>query len=203
MLFFLQFSVTSSAFTYNGGDLYTIELPDGYTEYDEGNFKVDDGSAFTIGVEDNTELKYCVSDLNEKKLRESAENMANEAVSAFALVGKEGKMEVVSVKKVKHPNGMDAAVTVFKTSAIINGEEKTHLQKVYEFGGAVNKYTFIFTPDKADDIDALDSAFDSIIINEVEAPGVVDLIIRYSVLGVIVVLLCVGIFKFLRKPKRK
>lgn len=198
-----QLGLTAFAYTYAYEDLYTLEIPDGYTEFSSGEFVAADDSSFSASFEDNSELKYCVDNLSEEKLREAAEYMASEASAAFSSFGKEGKMEVISVEKKKHSSGMDAVVTVVKTTAVTNGAEETYLQKVYEFGGAVNKYTFVFTPTDSADIDSMDSTFDSIRINEVEAPGYLETAFRYVALAVILVLLCLGILKFFKKPKRK
>ncbi len=197
----LNVSVFANLYEHKG--LYSVDIPDNFQQTEDGKFISDDNSTFLISYEDNTELKYCVSDFSEKKLKETAELMASEASNAFKAIGEEGKMELVSVEKIKHSNGMSAAVTVFKTSAILDGEEKSHLQKVYEFGGAVNKYTFVYTPYDDEKIDDLDETFNSIIINESELPGVVDKIGYAVVLIVIVVLLVVAILKFLRKPTSK
>ncbi len=203
MCFAVLLNVSAFAYLYEYEGLYTVEIPEKFKQVEDDKFISDDNSTFIISYEDNTELKYCVDDLNEKKLKEAAEFMASEASNAFQIIGEEGKMELVSVKKIKHPNGMSATVTVYKTSAIMNGEEKSHLQKVYEFGGAINKYTFVYTPYDDKNIDALDETFDSIIINETEFPSVLDKMGCATVLIVIVVLLVVGIFKFLRKPSSK
>lgn len=201
--FAVLLNVSAFANLYEYKDLYSVDIPENFQQTEDGKFISDDNSTFIVSYEDNAELKYCVADLSEKKLKEAAEFMASEASNAFKAIGEEGKMELVSVEKIKHPNGMYAAVAVYKTSAIMNGEEKSHLQKVYEFGGANNKYTFVYTPYDDGKIDALDETFDSIIINEAELPGVVDKLGYGVVLVVIVILLVIGILRFFRKPTPK
>ncbi len=199
------FCVTSFAKEYSYNDMYTIDMPESFFQVDSQKFAGEDNSDFSITVEENQDGKYSIENISEKKLREEAQLLAKEASKAFASIGKDGKMEYVFAEKVKHPNGMTAAVMVFKTSVTEGSEEISHYQKMYEFSGVKNKYRFVYTPYSSDDVDALDDAFNSIKINESEAKSNFDKLKDYTGLVVIVVLLSIGIFKFIRgkKPAKK
>ena len=195
--------VSSFAYEYKEGELFKLELPEEYTQGEEGVFTSSDNSVFSISYEDNTELGYSVKDLSEGKLREMAEYMAEQAGDVFASMGKNAGMELVSLEKIKHQNGMSAVVSVFKTTAVSDDETVVKYQKVYEFGGEKNKYTFTYTTSDENKIDDMDSAFSSIVIYDKDLSDLSDNIISCIVLVGLLVLIVFGIAKFLRKPKKK
>ncbi len=195
-------AVNVNAVKYKYEDLYAVKLPDDFEEVYEHKYVGDDSSAFYVTIEENPNGEYCIENLSEEKLRENAEAFASKAAEGFAAVELKGKSEVVSVEKIKHPNGMTAVVTVYETSVEKDGETISNLQKAYEFSGAENKYTFTYTGDKPENVDDLDSAFDSIYIFEGEAESYFDKALMIVVFAFLVFLVLLGIFKFIRGRKK-
>ncbi len=198
--------VPAFAFEYDGGGLYKIELPNDFTELEEGKFSGKsntkfENATFSVSYSDNTTEKFSVEESTEDELREIAEFMAQNGTNAFELANKKGSMEVVSCQKKEHPNGKSAAVIVFKTTMEGEAGEVSHLQKLYFFSGSEKTYSFSYTSAKDEDIDALDVSFDSIIITEGEPKTVKDKVIEYVILAVILLLLVLGIIRFFRRKK--
>ncbi len=198
----MSLCVSVSAKLYNGNDKLTIELPDDYTEVGEGKFIADDDSSFSITVKEKEDKKYCIEDMSEEELLKEAETEAQLGAAAFAAIGKKGDMEVVSCKKAEHPDDKFACVTVYKTSMEKEGKTVSHLQKTYFFSCANNEYTFVYTPIKDENIDALDASFESIVINEADAESTVDKLMGMIAPAIIILLFLFGIFKFIRGRKR-
>ncbi len=194
--------INSAAVLYEYDGLYSVDLPESFVEMEEHNFIDDNNSNFRADIEDNEELNFCIRNLSDKDIKENADLLASEAKGAFEILGKDGEMKVVSCEKIKHSNGRWAVVTVFKTTVKENNKTASHLQKMYEFDGIKNKYTFIYTADKDEEIDSLDSSFDSIVIYESEAESIADKVIDRLALVGLCILLLIGIIRFI-KGKRK
>ncbi len=182
-------------------NMYSIDLPEEYYEIEEHKFIGDDDSTFSVTIDENTDGEYSVENLSRKELEENAKTLAESAKEAFESINEDGGMELVSVEKIKHPNGKTAAVTVYKTYMTDGKKNVSHLQKIYEFAGVNNKYTFIYTAEKDEDIDSLDDAFNSINIFEAEAESTFDKIVNTAALAGLVCLFLLGIFRFIRGRK--
>lgn len=198
-----QLTLFANAYTFNGSDLYTIDIPDSFTQVSSAQFSAKDGSTLDINISSNTE-EYCIENMSNKKIRENAEKEANAAKEAFKMSDKKGEMEVVSAEKIKHPSGKTAYVTVFRTTIEEDGKPLSHLQKSYTFAGKEKIYSFIYTPANEDDINSLQETFDSIDISESEIKSTLDKVKDAGILAGFFLLILLGIIRFLRTPgKRK
>ena len=185
------------------GDGYSIELPDDYDLAAEEKFISDNGDTFSVSSEKNTE-KFCVADLSEDDMQEYAKKLADEGTQAFKIVGMEGEMEVVSCKKIENINGKTALEIVLRTSAKDEDGEAVHLQKICEFTCEKNKYTFIYTATYEKDINALDEAFNTIVIDEKQIESKKDNLVTLGMCAGVVALILVGVIKFvIRTPYKK
>ena len=198
----LQCAVCAGAQVFEA-ELYSVNLPDGFYQAKEGGYISDNGSTFAVTLSDNSEVKLCFADMNEKKIDEYTSMIAEASTDAFASVGMEGEIAIVSSEKVKHQNGKTAIVTVVKTSAVMNGKKVESFQKMYEFTGENNKFTFAYTPGEESSIDDLDEAFNSIEIKEAEIDSMSDKAVSALMYIAILLLIIVGIAKFFIKPKPK
>ncbi len=199
---FMSLSVNTFAYNYSVENSYSIEMPEDFSQVGEGKFIADDDSSFGITVKEKEDKKYCIENMSEEELLEEAKNEATAAAATFALIDKVGGTEVVSCKKVSHPDNKTACVTVYETYVEKDGEKISHLQKVYFFSCEKNDYTFVYTPQKDEDIDALDNTFNSIDIAEADAKSRTDTLKEMIPLSVIILLFLFGIFKFIRGRKK-
>ncbi len=201
ILICLCFNVSAYNFTMENS--YSVELPDDFTQVGVGKFIGKDDSNFNISVTEKDDKKYCIDNFTEEELLKDAQEEAKQATAAFAVLGKKGGTEVVSCKKVEHPDGKIALVTVYKTFMEKDGEEVSHLQKTYYFSCENNDYSFIFTPDNDKDIDALDETFNSIKIVEPDARSTKTKLVDMIVPMVIILLFILGIIRFIRTPDKR
>lgn len=202
VLVIAQFTLFAGAYTYNGNDLYTIDIPDEFTQVGEAQFIADDNSTFSVSTSPN-EDEFCVENLSDEEIQKTAEEEAHNAKEAFSMIGKEGGMKVVSAKKIKHSSGKTAAVMVYETYMEKENETAKHLQKVYTFSCVDNIYSFVYTPHEDKDIDAFDSSFDSIKINETEIKSTFDKLQDFGLIFAFILLILLGIVRFLRTPEKR
>lgn len=182
---------------------YSIDLPDDFDFAAEDRFIGDNGDTLTVTIEKNTE-KFCIADLSEEDMKKYAENLAEEGTQGFTSIGMEGKVEVVSYRKIENVNGKTVLETVLKTSAKTEDGEAIHLQKLCEFAGVKNKYTFIYTANEEKDIDAFDESFKTIVIEEEQIESKKDKLVTIGMCAGVVLLILVGVVKFvIRTPYRK
>ncbi len=189
------------AYNYSIEGSYSIELPEDFSQVGEGQFIADDNSSFGITVKEKEDKNYCIENLSNKKLLENAKKEAEAGSAAFAALGKQGGIEVISCQKVKHPNGKTASFAIYKTFMEKDGKTVSHLQKLYLFSCKENDYTFVYTPHNDENIDAIDNVFNSIVIEEPDAKSTVDKLWEMIPLSVIILLILFGIFKFIRGRK--
>ncbi len=190
--------ISTGAVFFDGVE-YTMDIPEEYQQVSLDTFEADDGSNFTISYEDNTEIGFCVKDMSKKDVQEYAELIVQEGTGAISILSADCKIELVSAEKIEHSSGKSALVIVLKTTMIKDGKTLIHYQKMYQFAGQKQKYTFIFTPKNEKDIDSLDKTFDSLKIVEPEATGKTGLLEEGLLLGVLVLFIILGIVRFIRK----
>ena len=185
------------------GELYSIELPDDFDLVGENAFVSDNGDAFSVSYEENTD-KFCIADLSEEDMKSYVESLAAEGVEAFKTLDMDGKMEITSYKKIENVNGKTALEIVFKTAVKKEGTEVSHLQKLYIFSCEENIYNFTLTAQEEKDINAFDEAFSTIVINEKQIESKKDNLVTLGMCAVIVALILVGVIKLvIRTPYRK
>lgn len=196
-------AVPCSAYLFEGNPNYSIELPDDYDLVGEDKFISDKGDAFAVSYEENTD-EFCVEDLSEEDMKGYVENLAKEGTEAFKMLEVDGKIEVVSYRKTENINGKTALEIVFKTSAKREEGETVRLQKIYLFSCEENKYTFTYTAEDEKDINALDGAFSTIVINEKQIESKKDSLVTLGMCAAVVLLILVGVIKFIiRTPYKK
>ncbi len=180
-------------------ELYSIQLPDDYDWIQEESYISDNGSTFSVSTSDNTKEKKSIADMSKKDIEKHVGEMEQLSSAAMSIVGRDGKIEVVSTEKVDHPNGQKALVTVFKTTAKKeDGTVTTKFQKMYEFTGVKNQFRFTYTASDEKFIDDLDASFDSIVIKETEAESRLDKLGSAGILAVFAILICLGIARFIK-----
>lgn len=207
LLMILLFAVIAQgSYVYeNEGKNFTITLPDDFDEVEEMKFIGDDGSNFGVTIKEYTEedKDYCIMDMTEEELKERADVIADVSRLAFATVQREGSIEVVSVEKIEHKNGLNAVVMEFKTTAKTETGETVRYQKIYEFTCAKNIYSFTYTSNEGGGPDDMDEAFDSITVNEAENEGIKGTVKVAVGLLIVVGLIVIGIVRFMRTPEKR
>ena len=192
-----------AAYLFEENSLYTIEMPDDYYFVGENEFRNDNGDTFALSYEENKD-ELCVRDFDDDDVKAYAEKLANEGTQAFKSLDVEGKIDVVSYKKIDNVNRKTALEIVFKTSANDEKEEIVRFQKIYVFSGEQNKYLFVYTTVDENSVDALDAAFSTIVIKEKQMESKTDKLTTLGMCAVVVALIFVGVIKFvIRTPYRK
>ncbi len=182
---------------------YTIELPENMYELDESRFTGDKNDDFSVIIEENTDETICVADMSADDAREYAEKIVNETLNGFKLIDKEGEMEVLCADVKKHPNGKKMLVTEYKATAFSNGVEKVQYQKICEFSGVDNKYSFVYIAEQESDLKDFDRYIDTITIGEAENKGLLgDLGSFAAAIGLFGIII-LGIIRFLRTPAKR
>lgn len=198
-----QFIIGVGAYTFNENPLYTVEIPDGFGRVAENKFVSDDKGTFSVFITDNAEEKFCVADLDDSEMKEYAEGIAKSGEEGFKSLGMDGSVTVVSAEKLKHTNGKTALVMVFKATAKVDGKEEIRYEKMYEFTCIDNKFSFTYTPEKEEQVNDFDDCFNSIIINEAQIQSVGDKVTTGALYGGIILLLVLGIIRFIKPAKKK
>lgn len=192
-----------ASYLFDENPYYSIELPDDYELAGEDKFISGNGDAFSVSYEANVD-KFCVEDLSEKEMKEYAEKIATEGEQALKLLEMDGKMEIVSYKKIENINGKTALEIVLKTSVKRESGETMRLQKIYQFSGKENKYTFTYTAKEDKDINSLDEFLNTIVINEHQIESRKDKFETFGLFAVVVALIFIGVIKFvIRIPYKK
>lgn len=204
----VQLAVMSSAsYVYESADKsFTIQLPDDFDEVQEMKFIADDESNLGVTIREYTDddKRYCLEDMSQSELEERAQLLSDISALGFASIQSDGFIEVVSVKKIEHKNGLNAAVMVFKTTVTKEGVEYVRYQKVYEFTCSKHIYTFTYTSSEGGSPDAADESFDSITINESEKKGLLGNFVSKGIpVLVLFTFVILGIVRFIRTPEKR
>ncbi len=203
------FSVCAFAEEFNGADLFTVDIPEEYEQTGAAMcdyyFVNPEGDNFSVSYSEYSEEEtdFIVENMSKKDIEEYNAYLTDGAEKAMAGYCDEFKTEILYCEKEKQENGMTALVTVFKTSATIGEKTQTNYQKMYEFSGITNKYTFTFTTSDEGKKDSFDTVFSTITINEAQARSYKDNILSYAMGAAMIGLILFGIIKFLRPKKRK
>lgn len=196
----LQTMPFANAYIYDTNPLYTIEMPEDFTCVKEDCFVSTgaDDKTFSVTMTPNGEEKFCIADMNDKEIQEYAQTIATQGSQAYESLGMDGAMTVVSAEKTKHPNGKTALVVVFKTVVKTESKTKEKFQKICEFSGVDNKFTFTYTS-KENQIKDLDEAFLSIDIKETQIESRADKLTSAAIFGGVVFVILLGIFRFIKR----
>lgn len=201
--------ITASAEEFNGADLFTVNIPEGYTQTganaSDFSFVNDDGSNFSVAYTDNTQAEeiFCPANMSKKQIKEYADTLCNEAEKAMTDYADKFEMEVISSEKKEHKDGTIALVTQFKTTVKIEETEKVYFQKVYEFGGINYKYTFTYTTQDESKKDDFQEVFDSVDVFEAYVRSRKESVAVYAIAAGMAVVIVLGIIRFIKTPEKR
>ncbi len=201
--------ITASAEEFNGADLFTVDIPDGYNQTaastSDFNFVSDDGTGFSVAYVDNTQEGkiFCPANMSKKQITEYVDGICAESTQVMAEYTDDFKMEVVSSEKKEHKDGSVALVTQFKTTVRIKEKEQVYFQKVYEFGGINYKYTFTYTTQTEDKNDDFQEVFDSVDIFEAYVRSRKESVAVYAIAAAMAVVIVLGIVRFIKTPEKR
>ncbi len=198
VIIILQCNVLAGAIVHNDDPRYTVDLPEEFQEVQDNKFISSDKSNFLVSFSDNTQEKLCVEDMSDKDVKKFAEDMA----VALNSVGADMNIKVVSAEKIKHNNGKKALVIVFEKTSTSDVEKNTHYQKTYMFSGEENIVTFAYTTRDKAQLNAIDSAFDSIVVNEPEIESKMDKLTSVAIGAVVVIVGIIGVVLFVKRRNR-
>ncbi len=198
----LQLVCVCSAKEFSYGDMYTIEIPEGFEKTGEQSFANENGAILDVVQQENTD-DFSVRTLTKSSIKEITTVMIEELSTALSDLGREVENEVLYADVVKHPNGQKAFTFEFKATTKSGSVEKTKYQKVYVFSCQDNIYSFTYASTGEEDRSLMDSAFDSIVIKEAENRIILDRLGEIIAMVGLFALIVIGIAKFFIKPKGK
>ncbi len=209
LIFSAMFCVCAYAEEFNGADLFTVNLPNGYEQTgaaaSDFYFVHEDGSNFSVAYTDNSETEeiFCPKNFSKKKAEQYAEDLANASELAMKDYATTFDMEAISCKKQEHSDETVALVSQFKTLFEVEGKTSTFYQKVYEFGGINYKYTFTYTTTDEAKINDFDSVFESIDVFEPYVRSRSEKAAVYLLAATMAVVILGGIIRFIRTPEKR
>lgn len=209
LLMFCSFAISVNAEEFNGADLFTVNLPEGFeqsgTSVSDFTFTNESGDTFTVSYIDNTEKNNIFSpeDMSEKEIEKYTKALSEEAKTVMKDYADDFELKFLSGEKIKHQNGKTALACQAKTTIKTVDETKVYYQTMYEFGGVDYKYTFTYTTADKDKKDSFNEVFETINVFETETQSNIDKLIGFIPLAVIVLLLIIGIIKFIRTPEKR
>lgn len=196
----------ASAYNFDGGSLFSIDVPENFveTEYSDSSylFENNDGDTLNISFSENVD-EFCVKNMREKDFNEYKDAFAEDVKTATEAYEIEIKSEFIACEKVKTNDGTTALMSVIKTTLKKGDRAETYYQKVYEFGGVNNKYTFAFSTTDEKRLNDLDESLNSIVLNEASFRSTGEAIMLYSFAALIALIFIAGIIRFLRTPEKR
>lgn len=208
LMIFINFAVGANAATFNGADLFTVDLPEDFQQTGESDgeylFENEEGDTFSVSYEENDgEDVFCPENMSKKDIEKYTNDISAGAKEVMESYADGFDMEFTRQEKVKHQSGKNALVCQMKTTASKDGKTEVFYQTMYEFGGAKYKYTFTYTTSEDKNSDEFNKVFESINIVEDETPSKLDNLPGYAVMGVIALLVVIGIVRFIRTPEKR
>lgn len=209
LVMFCSFAICANAEVFNGADLFTVDLPEGFeqtgTDISDFNFTNENGDTFTVSYSDNTEEDYifCPANMSKKDIEKYTNILSSESANVMKDYADDFELKFLSGEKIKHKNGKTALACQTKTTITKNKKTGVYYQTLYEFGGKDYKYTFTYTTDDKDKKDSFNTVFDSINIFEAETESNLDKLTGYAVAGGLALLLVIGIIRFIRTPEKR
>ena len=195
-----------SAYNFNGDSLFNIDIPETFTQtdYTESSFSFQnsEGDTFNVSFKANDD-KFCATGMNEKDFNSYKQDYAKDVEEAMKAFELEIVSEFISCENVKTDDGATALVSVIKTTLKKDERAETYYQKVYEFGGVNNRYTFSLSTTDEKRLDSFDDSFSSIVLNEATLRSTGENIAVYAFASLIVILIIAGIVRFIRTPEKR
>lgn len=202
-------TVSAYAEEFNGGELFTVNLPEEFKQTSQSDgyyaFSDEQGNSFSVSYVENVGdgVVFCPKNMSKKNIKKYTDKLCAEAEAAMKEYTDSFSIDVLTAEAVEHKNGKDALVCKMKTTATLEGDTRTYYQTMYEFGGVNYKYTFTYTTENSDKKDGLEDVFDTVKITEDQVPSRVDKIPVYAFSVAIVLLILIGIVRFIRTPEKK
>lgn len=209
LIMLFSFAISASAEVFNGADLFTVDLPEGFEQMganiSDFNFTNEDGDTFTVSYNDNTSEDYifCPANMSKKDIEDYTNALSTESANVMKDYADSFDLKFLYAEKIKHPNGKKALVCQTKTTITQNKKDNIYYQTLYEFGGVDYKYTFTYTTTDEDKKDNFNEVFKSIDIFEAETESNLDKLAGYAVAGGLALLLVMGIIRFIRTPEKR
>ena len=198
--------VSAYAYNFNGNSLFNVDIPEGFTQADYTEtsyvFTNSEGDSFNISFSAN-EDEFFVKDMSEKDIAAYKDDYSQDVATAMEAYELDIKSEFISCEKLKVADGTTALVSVIKTTIASDNRSETYYQKVYEFGGVNNSYTFSFSTTDEKRLNSLDNTFSSIVLNEASFRSTGEAIAVYSTAAIIALLFIAGIIRFVRTPEKR
>ncbi len=205
-IFLATLCVPAFAYNFDGSSLFSIDVPENFveTEYSDSSylFENNEGDTLNISFSENVD-EFCVKNMREKDFNEYKDAFAEDVKTAMEAYEIEIKSEFISCEKVKTNDGTTALMSVIKTTLKKGNRAETYYQKVYEFGGVNNKYTFAFSTTDEKRLNDLDESLNSIVLNEASFRRTGEAIMLYSFAALIAIIFIAGIIRFLRTPEKR
>ncbi len=208
-LMLFSFALSVSAEEFNGADLFTVDLPEGFeqtgTNVTDFTFTNESGDTFTVAYSDNTQEDaiFSPADMSQKEIEEYSNSISEESKTVMKDFADDFDLEFISGEKIKQKNGKTALVSQMKTTIKQNKRTGIYYQTMYEFGGINYRYTFTYTTDDEAKKDSFNEVFESIDIFEGETQSKLDKIVEYAAIGGIGLLIFIGIIRFIRTPEKR
>ena len=208
-LMLLTFVLSVNAEEFNGADLFTVDLPEGFeqtgTNLTDFTFTNEKGDTFTVTYSDNTQDGeiFSPADMSRKEIEEYTNSLSEESEKVMKDYADDFELKFLSGEKIKHKNGKTALVSQTKTTITKAENTAVYYQTMYEFGGINYKYTFTYTTKDEEKKGKFNEAFESINIFEGETESNLDKITGYAVAGGLALLLVIGIIRFIRTPEKR
>lgn len=208
-LMLFSFAVSANAEEFNGADLFTVNLPEGFEQtganISDFNFINENGDTFTVSYNDNTSEDYifCPANMSKKDIEEYTNALSTESANVMKDYADGFELKFLKGEKVKHQNGKTTLVCQTKTTITQNKKDNIYYQTLYEFGGVDYKYTFTYTTTDEDKKDNFNEVFESINIFEAETQSNLDKLSTYAIAVVLALLVFAGIVRFIRTPEKR
>lgn len=209
LFIFCSLALTVNAEEFNGADLFTIDLPDGFEQSEERegffSFINENEDTFSISYSDNTVEGEVFSpeDMSEKDAEEYLKKLSEDAHIAMKEYSDKFEMKMYGEKVIKHKSKKAALVFQTKSKMAVEGQDFVNYQTIYEFGGINYKYTFTYTTADEKRLDSLNEVFDSINIFEGETQSKADKLSSYAAAAFLALLVFAGIVRFIRTPEKR
>ncbi len=209
LVMFFSFAICANAEVFNGADLFTVDLPEGFEQtganISDFNFTNENGDTFTVSYNDNTSEDYifCPANMSKKDIEEYTSSISEESKVVMKEFAEDFDIKFLSGEKVKHKNGKTALVCQTKTTITKNKKTVVYYQTMYEFGCVDYKYTFTYTTDIEENKDNLKDVFDSIEVFEGETESNLDKVTTFAVAVLMAILVVAGIVRFIRTPEKR
>ncbi len=202
LLITLQCTVFVGAGLYDEDSRYTIDLPEKFRQAGENKFQADDNSEFSVTFGDNKDEQFSVANMSDKDIEKYIKTLEAESKAVLEEFGVDGSIKIVSAEKIKHPNGQYALVMTLETKYTVEGKATVKYQKLYGFSCVDNMITFTYTVDSKEDLNGIDEAFDSIVVNEKEVESKIDKITTVAIYAGIVLVILAVVILFVKRRSR-